>query len=183
MTLTVAGAVPNARRDIGRRRFGFGFDRLFIPSAIIDYTFLLLRIAGSGGDEKFLAWAGVGAGKDAVVTTVINPRAAAAKMHGEIPVEVVAGVFEALDARDLVLLAQLHTHPVGSGMSDVDRERPMFAMKGFFSIIVPDFGFGATNGVEAWGVYEYQATRRWRELDEIEKDRRVVIDDSIIKVD
>lgn len=181
--LTVSGVEPVVSHALGRRKGDLKFDRLFVPSMVADYTFLLLRSAGINGNEKFIAWAGIRAGTDAIVTTVVNPRAASSGMHGEIPAEVVARVFEALNARDLLPLAQVHSHPAGSEISSTDRQRPMVAIKGFWSVIIPDFGFGASVDTANWGVYEYESPRNWHSLDENEITRRLVVDDSVIKVD
>ncbi len=181
--LTVSGVEPTLVHSLGRRKGDLKFDRLFVPSMALDYSFVLLRSAGINGREKFIAWAGLRAGADAVVTTVINPRAAAGKMHGEIPADVVARVFHALSARDLLPLAQVHTHPSGSEISTTDRERPMVAITGFWSVILPDFAFGTTADATSWGVYEYERLRTWRTLAPSEVALRLVIDDSIIKVD
>lgn len=183
MVLRIAGPVPQVSRSLGRRTSAFGFERLFVPSAILDYTVLLMRMAGAAGDEKFLAWAGMPVNADAVVTTVVNPRAAAGRMHGEILAPVVATMFDALDARDLVIFAQLHTHPAGNKMSDIDRVRPLFAVKGFWSIIVPDFAFVPPDAVDAWGVYEFESAKTWREFGADEKRNRLIVDDSIINAD
>src|SRR6266566_6666862 len=177
--LTVSGVEPTTGQSLGRRKSDLKFDRLYIPSMALDYSFLLLRSQGINGREKFIAWAGLRVGADAVVTTVINPRAAAGKTHGEIPADVVARVFHALSARDLLPLAQVHTHPSGAEISTTDRERSMVAINGFWSVILPDFAFGATTDATSWGVYEYESLRTWRALAPSEVVRRLVIDDSI----
>ena len=135
------------------------------------------------GDERFLVWAGTVAAGEAFASTVVMPRATSGPLHGEVPADVAGRVFEALDSRDLVPLAQLHTHPRGAGMSPIDRERPLVAVRGFLSIIVPDFAFVDPDNFEPWGVYEYESPRRWRELSGDEKLERLIVDDSILRID
>lgn len=178
----VAHGVRKEQRRSGRRELAFGFERLFVPSIIRDYTMLLMRQHGLLGAERFLVWAGSPAGKDAVVTTVVVPRTDATNLHGEIPAEVVAALFESLDSRDLVPFAQLHTHPASARMSSIDRERPVVAIQGFLSIIVPNFAF-TSDEPEAWNVYEYRARLDWLLWSKKDVAGRLVIDDSIVQVE
>lgn len=170
-------------RYFGRRDRDFVYRRLYIPSLIVEYTFLFLRQAGMTGDERFLVWAGSLAEGDGFVSTVVLPAARSGYLHGEIDVDVVARVFQALDQRDLVPLAQVHSHPRGAGISDTDRERPFVAQAGFLSLIVPEFAFIPSGEVVRWGVYEYRAKGEWRTVPDDEKKDRLIIDDSIIRID
>jgi|SRR5579859_1292999 len=181
--LRAFGVTPVRRVSLGRRKESYRFDRLFSHSMAVDYSVMLLRGAGIYGREKFLVWGGFLSGKNAVVTTVISPRTTGAESHGEVPADVVARVLEALEARDLVPLAQLHSHPFEAFMSEVDRQRPLVALRGFWSVIVPEFAFGPTEDPPSWSIYEFERHRTWRVLDPNEIARRLVIDDSIIKVD
>lgn len=170
-------------RKLGRRDKDFGYKRLYIPSLVVDYTLLFLRQAGVAGEEEFLVWAGSLAGADAFVSTLVLPRAQVGHLHGAIAAEVVAQTFNALDARDLVPLAQVHSHPRGAGISTTDKERPLVAQPGFLSIIVPHFAFVPFESVTEWGVYEYRNKRDWRTLTDSEKRDRLVVDDSLIRID
>lgn len=182
--LRISSGARTPERDLGRRRDAtYGFQRLILPSALLDLTLLLLRQAGLHGDERFLAWAGSIASTDAFVSTVVVPRAVAGPLHGEIPAEVTAKVFDALDSRDLVPLAQVHSHPGRAIMSSIDRERPMVAVAGFFSIIVPDFAFLDADAIATWGLYRYVSPRRWAELTVAEKQETLIVDDSVVTVD
>ena len=51
------------------------FDRVFVPSLILDHTELVLRQAGIHGHEGFAIWAGTLAAGNAHVATLIVPRA------------------------------------------------------------------------------------------------------------
>jgi hypothetical protein len=176
-------ASPRGVRSFGRRDADFGFDRVFIPSLIIDHTELVLRQAGVNGDEGFVIWAGTLSGGDAHVATLIVPRASAGPTHGEINAEMTARVLTGLDERDLVPVVQLHTHPRTAFLSETDAIRPLVAVPGFISIVIPDFGFVDLADVRLWSAHEYAGSRRWRELDADERQRRFVIDDSVIRVE
>jgi len=170
-------------RSFGRRDVDFRFDRVFIPSLIIDHTELVLRQAGVHGNEGFAIWAGTLSGGDAHVATLVVPRASGGPTRGEISADTTAHVLMGLDERDLVPIVQLHSHPRKAFLSDVDAIRPLVAVPGFISIVVPNFGFVNLADVAQWSVHEYGGPERWRELDNNERQRRFIIDDSVIRVD
>lgn len=170
-------------RSFGRRNVDFGFNRVFIPSLIIDQTELVLRQAGAHGDEGFAIWAGTLSGGEAHVSTLVVPRASGGPTHGEISAATTASVLIGLDERDLVPVVQLHTHPRKAFLSDEDAIRPLVAVPGFISIVIPHFGFVDLTDVALWSAHEYGGPERWRELDNHERQRRFIIDDSVIRVD
>lgn len=63
-------------------------------------------------------------------------------------------------ARQLTVVADLHTHPGEAFQSNADRTNPMVAQPGHIAVIVPDF---ATPPVryERLGIYEYRGEHRW----------------------
>ncbi len=174
-----SAAVP---RSLGRRDGEFAFDRVFVPSLIVDHTELTLRQAGVQGHEGFALWAGTLAGGDACVATLVVPRATADAWHGQITPETTAAVLTALDERDLVPVVQLHSHPRRAFLSETDAIRPLVAVPGFISVVIPDFGFVELADVWLWSAHEYVSHSQWRELDRRERERRFIIDDSVIRV-
>lgn len=169
-------------RSFGRRDIDFAFDRVFIPSLVIDHTELFLRQAGVCGEEGFVLWAGALAGGAGHVSSVVVPRISTGAVHGEVSVETTAQILDALDRRDLVPIAQLHTHPHAAFLSETDAIRPVVAVPGFLSIVIPDFGFVDLAEPERWSAHEFRGAGQWQELVQEEKTRRFVIDDSIIRV-
>jgi hypothetical protein len=182
-TVRVRTAANRDARSFGRRDSDFAFDRVFIPSLVLDHTELVLRQAGVGGDEGFAIWAGTIADQDAYVATLVVPRASAGSTHGEISAETTASVMLALDDRDLVPLLQLHTHPQRAFLSPTDAIRPLVAVTGFISVVIPDFGFVDLADVTLWSAHQLIGPSRWRELTADEKRRRFIVDDSIIRVE
>jgi proteasome lid subunit RPN8/RPN11 len=174
---------PNINRDLGRRDIELAYGRVFLPSLVIDHTELMLRQHGLAGEEGFGVLAGALAGGDAFVSTVVIPRMESdGQFHGEISEETVGKMLERLDHLDLVPIAQIHSHPQTAFLSEIDAERPVIAVPGFLSIVIPNFAFIDLADVELWRVYEFQARRRWRELDGAERAERLVIDPSILQV-
>lgn len=179
----VTSAAGRETRSLGRRDADFAFDRLFIPSLIIDHTELVLRHAGNAGDEGFVLWAGTLSEGNAHISTLVVPASDAGPTHGEVSAHTTANVLNALDERDLVPVLQLHTHPQAAFLSATDAVRPLVAAPGFISVVIPSFGFVDLADVALWSAHEFMGHRRWRELDVEERRRRFIIDDSIIRVD
>ncbi len=181
--MRVAPAPAAVPRSLGRRDVDFAFDRVFVPSLVVDHTELVLRQAGAKGHEGFAVWAGTLAGGDAHVAALLIPRAATDAWHGEVTPETTAAVLTALDERDLVPVLQLHSHPRRAFLSLTDAIRPLVAVPGFISVVIPDFGFVDLADVGLWSAHQYVRPGQWRELERGERTRRFIIDDSVIRVD
>jgi len=179
----VSPATAAVPRSLGRRDVDFAFDRIFVPSLVVDHTELVLRQAGAQGREGFAVWAGTLAGGDAHVATVLVPRADTDAWHGVVTPETTAAVLTALDERDLVPLLQLHSHPRRAFLSETDAIRPLVAVPGFISVVIPDFGFVDLADVGRWSAHQYVRPGQWHELAAGERTRRFIIDDSLIRVD
>ena len=174
---------PLLPRDAGRRGVPLVYDRVFVPSLVLDHTELMLRQHGAAGEEGFGVWAGTLAGGDAFVSTLIIPRVeTGGGYHGEVSLETVATIFEQLDTLDLVPIAQIHSHPRDAFLSHIDAQRPIVAVRDFLSIVVPAFGFVDLADIACWRVYEFERRGQWRELDQAERNRRLIIDPSILRI-
>lgn len=70
-------------------------------------------------------------------------------------------VWETCSRTGLQVLADVHTHPAGSGQSSSDRDYPMVATRGHIALIVPNF---ARSAIDLGGVgqYRYEGSKRWR---------------------
>jgi hypothetical protein len=182
LTLGRIGA-PWIRRDLCRRETALAYNRVFVPSLLIDHTELMLRQHGVCGDEGFGIWAGTLGGGDAFVSTLIIPKIDGGGFHGEVSAETAATLFDELDVLDLVPIAQVHSHPSEAFLSPIDAERPLVAAPGFLSIIIPSFGFVDLADVGVWRAYEFHGRNNWRELDEPERRRRLIVDPSLLRID
>lgn len=175
---------PDGAHCLGRRDADFGYERLFFPSLVIDQTELMLRRAGASGEEGFGLWAGTLAGGDGFVSTLLVPSITEHGIHhGEIAPETVARLLDRLDHLDLVPLCQIHSHPRLAYLSEVDAERPLIAVPGFLSAIVPNFGFVDVADTENWRTFEYRESGVWKELSASERQQRIVIDPSLMWVE
>ena len=174
---------PNTARSLGRREGELVYNRVYLPSLVIDHTELMLRQHGIVGAEGFGVWAGTLSGGDAFISTLVIPRVGSpGDFHGEVSGGTVANVLEELDELDLVPIAQIHSHPQDAFLSPTDAQRPIVAARGFLSIVIPGFGFVDLTDVGLWRAYEFHAREDWRELDQSERDRRFVIDPSLLRI-
>jgi hypothetical protein len=181
---TVRVGSPRLPRAIGRRSVALVYDRVFIQSLVIDHTELMLRQHGAASEEGFGLWAGTLAGGDAFVSTLVIPGVdTVGRFHGVISDETTATVLEELDYLDLVPVVEIHSHPREAFLSPIDAERPMVAVKGFLSVVVPSFAFIDLADVGMWRVYEFHGRDNWIELDESERRRRLIIDPSLMRIE
>lgn len=175
---------PRQERDLGRRDVELAYDRVFIPSLVLDHTELMLRQHGMAGEEGLGIWAGTLSGGDSFVSTLVLPRVVGSgRFHGAITPQTAAAVFSELDLLDLVPIAQIHSHPRSAFLSHIDAERPFVAVPGFLSIVVPSFGFVDLADVSLWRAFEFHGRDQWRELGEAERHERLIIDPSIVRID
>jgi len=181
--LTVARVgLPRTRRVLGRRDVALAYNRVIIPSLVIDHSELRLRQRGVAGHEGFLLWAGSLAGGDAFVSTIVTPGVEAGRLHGQVSPQTAARAFDELDHLDLVPIAQVHTHPEQAFLSATDAQRPMVAADGFLSIVIPSFGFVDLADVGVWRAYEFHGREQWRELSDGERSERLIVDPSLITI-
>ena len=63
----------------------------------------------------------------------------------------------------LTVVADVHTHPDGSGQSTSDQAHPMITRAGHLALIIPRFASPPVRRVEI-GMYRYLGARRWEML-------------------
>ncbi|MDH2313309.1 hypothetical protein [Methylobacterium brachiatum] len=69
-------------------------------------------------------------------------------------------VWETCAAKNLEVLADVHTHPEGAGQSRSDQEHPMVATRGHVALIAPRLARSAFD-LAGVGVYRYRGAKRW----------------------
>ena len=62
--------------------------------------------------------------------------------------------------RELSVVADVHTHPGGSGQSDSDRAHPMISRAGHVALIVPRYAASPVRRSEI-GIYRYLGGKNW----------------------
>ena len=72
-------------------------------------------------------------------------------------------LWEICSDRGIEVLADVHTHPRGSGQSLSDQENPMIATRGHVALIVPNFARSAFD-LKGVGHYRYCGSKKWESL-------------------
>jgi hypothetical protein len=65
--------------------------------------------------------------------------------------------------RNLTVIADVHTHPGGSGQSQSDRAHPIIAQAGHIALIVPNFAMAPVD-LSAVGIYRYRGAHDWQTI-------------------
>lgn len=65
--------------------------------------------------------------------------------------------------RKLIVVADIHVHPGGAQQSQSDRDHPMIAREGHFSLILPDFAVGRISRRDI-GMYRYLGGKQWQTI-------------------
>jgi len=71
-----------------------------------------------------------------------------------------AKLWEVCRAEGMSVVADVHTHPAGSGQSRSDRANPMVAVRGHIALIVPRFATGNPRPRDI-GLYVYEGNHQW----------------------
>lgn len=143
--------------------------RLRAPGGLLAATSAALRRAGADGREGLVLWAGRPDGGDSVLVSVlIEPEAEGEEDWLRVTTAARAEVLALLRADDLLVVADVHSHPFAAFLSPVDARHPYSARIGHLAVVVPDLGRGA--GMDGWRTYEV-GSEGW-----IERDVAEVID-------
>jgi hypothetical protein len=62
---------------------------------------------------------------------------------------------------DLILGAQVHTHPTSAYHSDTDDHFPLVTLKGALSLVVPNFARNAPDDIDNWAWYRLKEYGSW----------------------
>ena len=64
--------------------------------------------------------------------------------------------------RGFHVVADVHTHPGSwTGQSELDKENPMFSIKGHLELIVPNYAYCSFFNFRGVGVYRYDGAKNW----------------------
>ena len=114
-------------------------------------AFLLGRTSGLGGEIT-----------EFVFYDDIDPHALS-QGHVHLAGAALNRVWDCCAASGLEVLADVHTHPSGSGQSHSDQRHPMIAIKGHTALIIPDFASSMRN-LRGIGVYRHLGACNWISL-------------------
>lgn len=69
-------------------------------------------------------------------------------------------LWELCNRRKLIVVADVHTHPGGTGQSESDRAHPMISRAGHVALILPRYAGPPVHRSEV-GMYRYEGAKRW----------------------
>ncbi len=134
---------------------------LRLADGLLERTQAALRKASADTREALVLWAGRPEGAGGVVSHLLLPRCASGRNYLTVPRDERLAVATFLRREELLLFADLHTHPRAAYLSSADRTRPFSVMDGFYVIVVPEFANGPVG--TGWRAYEAIA-RDWQEV-------------------
>jgi len=149
---------------------------------VFEATHSHLKELGCKGEEGLVFWVGAfGQNGECFVTGCLIPKVSSSQGGVRIPTEKMATIADEVRKRDLLIVAQVHSHPGRFGHSTVDEVKAVSCRRGFVSIVVPDFGQQRNLDLTQCLVYEYLTSGEWRMLmlDEI-MDRFVVEENHLL---
>lgn len=136
--------------------------RLDLPAGAVERTQEELRALSAGCREALVLWAGRPSGScTATVTHLIALDCEASRLRLVVPMQERIAALGFVRAHELLVFADLHTHPREAFLSDADRARPFAVRDGFYAIVVPNFAEGPA--LSGWAIYEAVA-RDWEEV-------------------
>jgi hypothetical protein len=158
--------------------------RYYIPRDLFENSFEVLQRHGQRKQEGLVLWAGAATpnAEEAYLVSYIVPQRGHWGGGVRLDSKFLLKLSEELEKRDLLLLAQVHTHPENFGHSSGDEERATSYRIGFISIVVPCFAQKNIQDLSECYIYEYEGNWKWRLLRRNEASSRFVIEDSLIRV-
>lgn len=147
--------------------------RLSVPAGLTAATAAALREAGDAGREGLVLWAGRPDGSPVMtVSALIEPDVVGERDWMSVTAQGRLEVVAYLREDDLLVAADVHTHPAEAFLSPVDAAHPYSARPGHLAVVVPSFARGPVGA--GWRAYELDG-RRWleRRLEEVLRERGV----------
>ncbi len=132
-------------------------EKIFIPYDILEQTSEALRMYGERKCEGLVLWLGHNNNdQTGHVKRILVPPQNSIKSEDGVGYFVTAktlfDVNKLLSSSGLRLLAQVHSHPGRAYHSPADDRYCIVTTEGGFSIVVPNFGFGASD-LSLWATY------------------------------
>jgi hypothetical protein len=167
-----------------RSRLVQSIKRYYLPRDLFERTMKVLRKRGRRKQEGMVLWAGAASldAEEAYVLCCIIPKRGHWGGGVRLNSRFLLKLSDELQKRDLLLLAQVHSHPGNFGHSLGDEYKATSYRIGFVSIVVPWFALKETGDLSKCYVYEYEGNWKWRLLNDSQVSQRFVIENSLVRV-
>lgn len=148
-----------------------------VQKHVLNETSKHLKKYGKKESESLVFWAGWLDEKcEAHVTSCKIPLDVKWGLGVRVDLNGMLKLMDELVKEDLILLAQVHSHPGDFGHSHGDDLTASSYRKGYISIVVPDWGLIDLPDLSRCYVHEYDQNWQWRLLDEEEVKERFKIE-------
>lgn len=150
-------------------------ERVRIPRKVMDQTLTFMRQCGAEFKEGMALWAGtVQDDRHAEITTLILPQQNAVSSplggHLSLPLAARQQLTRQLDAKNELLLAQVHSHPGEAFHSETDSLYPILLHEGAISVVIPDFGNIQFKDFSEVAILRLRRWPHWKTLTAPERD-------------
>ncbi|MCI0724484.1 MAG: hypothetical protein L0338_36800 [Acidobacteria bacterium] len=156
-------------------------EKYFVGDKVIQETYQHLKQEGMNDREGLVYWAGWYLDGVCVVTSALVPRGKSRYGGVQVPTDEMIRAANLLRKLDLLLVAQIHTHPGDHGHSPGDDVSAVSSLPGFLSIVVPNFARKASLDLEECYFHRYLGKGRWQELSGEESKKLIHIDPARIE--
>jgi len=136
-----------------------------ISNGLIHQTIVQLQRAGDTGQERVVLWLGI-PGDVVRVTEIFVPRQTAASDYFHIPREGMAQLMQHLRESDLMVAAQVHSHPYQAFHSKADDDWAIVRHVGALSFVLPYFALETSSDSFASDaiLFELSEHNQWIEV-------------------
>lgn len=153
--------------------------KVLVPQRMISAGHDVLRAAGRAQLEGMVLWAGTLAGPTVQVTELIVPQQRGLRTADGVCVIVDGDELHRLNVhlfeRQLLLIAQLHSHPGRAYHSKTDDNYAVATNIGCFSLVIPDFAVRPFS-LDECAVYRLGDSGSWDEVDPSQLPNQLVIE-------
>lgn len=151
--------------------------RFLLPAAMLDDTRTALRHWGCRHQEGRVLWAGKMIDQSSFrFSRIVVPRQDNTFFSTSVEHAEIERMNLNLYAEELILAAQVHTHPNSAFHSDLDDEMAICAQVGCLSLVVPFFARSPLHDLRSVAVYRLETTA-WRLLEEPEARSLIHVED------
>lgn len=137
-----------------------------VPTRVVAATLADLQAAGRDGSECVVLWLGARGPKTIDVVEMYRPEQIAAEDFFTIPRASIAALLGTLGPRNLMVAAQVHSHPHEAFHSLADDRWAIVRHVGALSIVLPDFALKTTakSFFEDAAVFALSEANIWTEV-------------------
>lgn len=112
---------------------------MLVPESVVAASLDVLQEAGAGRRECVVLWLGRRAATEIRVVQAYRPVQIAAQDYFRLPRESIAALFDVLRAQELMVAAQVHTHPAQAFHSAADDQWAIVRHVDALSLVLPYF--------------------------------------------